>query len=182
MLYLSTLMREKGLIDLIEAIPLVEQAVGKVLFIFSGEWFREEDRDRALALVRGLRVEEQVKFTGAVESPEKEKLFEDADMFVLPSHGEGQPFAVLEAMRAGLPVVAKDTGCVGETVIDGATGFIVDKQNPRMLAERVMQLVRDPLLRQEMGEASRHRFLDNYTLDRWAERMADVFDEVLAES
>ena len=84
-------------------------------------------------------------------------------MFALPSHFEGLPMSVIEAMLTGLPVVATDVRGPREQVVDGETGFLVPPFEVRPLAEALRRLVADPALRARMGEAGRARALERYT-------------------
>ena len=85
------------------------------------------------------------------------ELLAAADLFVLSSRSEGLPISVLEAMAAGLPVVATDVGGVSELVVDGETGFLVPPADPGALAEAVERLLRDHELRHRFGAAGRLR-------------------------
>jgi glycosyltransferase involved in cell wall biosynthesis len=81
----------------------------------------------------------------------------DADIFVLASRSEGLPISILEAMAAGLPVVASDVGGVSEAVVHGETGLLVPPGDPEALASALELLLRDSPLRQRMGAAGRRR-------------------------
>ena len=83
-----------------------------------------------------------------------------SDVFCLPSHFEGLPMSVIEAMMTGLPVVATDTRGPREQVVDGETGFLVAPMTTEPLAEALSSLASDALLRARMGEAGRTRALD----------------------
>jgi glycosyltransferase involved in cell wall biosynthesis len=82
------------------------------------------------------------------------QLLAGADIFVLPSHQEGLPVALMEAMSAGLPVVATIVGGVPDVVTDGVEGLLVPPQRPDLLAEAVGRVARDPSLRARLGAAS----------------------------
>ena len=92
---------------------------------------------------------------------------------------EGQPLTVLEAMCAGLPVVATDRGCLRETFVEGVTGYIVPSNAPDAIAGRVLQLIRDPVGRKILGQNARLRYEQEYTLPAFAARMADLFAQVI---
>lgn len=102
-----------------------------------------------------------------------------AQIFVLVSRFEGFPISVLEAMRAGLPVVATDVGGVREAVVDGETGFLVPRGDPVVLRERLRRLIADPALRERMGKAGRERFLRRFKVDRTIEGTLSVYEDVL---
>jgi glycosyltransferase involved in cell wall biosynthesis len=101
-----------------------------------------------------------VRFIG--ECSDVCSLLADTDIFVLISNSEAFPISILEAMRAALPVVATDTGGVGEAVSDGENGFLVARADSSTLAEKLSVLIKSPELRLKMGGYSRQRFLRNY--------------------
>ena len=85
-----------------------------------------------------------------------------ADAFTLPSHFEGLPMSIIEAMLTGLPVVATDISGAREQVVDGETGFLVPPATVEPLAEALTALAADPALRARQGEAGRTRALDRF--------------------
>jgi glycosyltransferase involved in cell wall biosynthesis len=122
-----------------------------------------------------------IDFVGSAGPSAKAELLNSADVFVLPTYYpyEGQPCAILEAMSAGLPIITTNAGCIAETVIHGLNGFIVEQKNPGAIAESILLLYRDPMRRAKMGAASRERFLANYTIDRFSDRVAQVLTEAI---
>ena len=97
-----------------------------------------------------------------------------ADIFALPSHFEGLPMSVIEAMLTGLPVVATDIRGPREQVIDGLTGLIVPARQAAPLADALRRLTADPALRAAMGEAGRARALDLYVEEKVVARTLDL--------
>jgi L-malate glycosyltransferase len=93
---------------------------------------------------------------------------------VLSSQYEASPIAVLEAMSAGLPVVALDVGAVGDMVEDGQTGFLVTPGAPELMASKLTALIGDPGLRRAMGTAAERRYLENWNAEIMVERYATV--------
>jgi glycosyltransferase involved in cell wall biosynthesis len=182
-LYLSTLMKEKGAFDVLNALPAIAESVPNVRAVFAGEWYRPEEQRSAQGIVGDLKLESHVEFIGPVALPRKYEVLRQADVFVMPTYykNEGHPFVILEAMSAGLPVVSTNAGCIAETVGDGVNGFIVEPGNKKEFAGRVVSLLTNDDLRRRMGEASRRRFLEHYTLDRFSSQMREVFREVAAE-
>jgi len=177
-LFLSTLMREKGTLDVLRALPRVVKVVPDVRAVFAGEWFRVDDKSAAESMIRELGLESHVEFIGTVVPPVKYDVLNAADVFVLPTYNEGQPFAVLEAMSAGLPVISTKVGCIPETVINGVTGFILKPGDSEALADKLALLLTNQDLRREMGESSRKRFLDSYTQVEFSRRMRSIFKEL----
>lgn len=109
------------------------------------------------------------------------ELLAKSSLFVLSSKREGFPISILEAMRAGLPVIATDVGGVVEAVVDGETGYLVPVGDCDLLRKRIIALVEDPLLRKQMGDTGRERFLKHFTLEKMVERTIDIYREVVKQ-
>jgi glycosyltransferase involved in cell wall biosynthesis len=118
---------------------------------------------------------------GPVAGQAKTRLLAEADVFVLPSHEEGQPWAVLEAMCAALPVVATDVGAMTDMVRDGVNGFIVRVGDSEEIASCILRLTSDGDLRKAMGDMSKRIMEEHFTARRFVEGMTGVFVDVLAE-
>jgi glycosyltransferase involved in cell wall biosynthesis len=102
------------------------------------------------------------------------------DIFVLPSLDEGFGVAALEAMAAGLPVIASAVGGLCELVQNGETGWLVPPAAPAELAQRVRELIHDGLMREAIGIAGRQRALHCFPISRMVEQTIAVYDKLLA--
>lgn len=105
-----------------------------------------------------------------------------AQLFLLVSNWEGFPRSILEAMRAGLPVVASDVGGSAESVVDGETGYVVPRGDDRALAGRIAELIASPDRARAMGDAGRQRYCDRFTFERMLDETVTFYDQVLAEA
>lgn len=104
------------------------------------------------------------------------------DVFVLPSRLEGLPVTIMEAMLAGVAIVATDVGSVREELDDGRTGRVVPPEDPAALAEVIGELVADGDQRQRLGDAARADALDRFTVDATVERYAALYRAALGAS
>src|SRR5439155_17641773 len=98
-----------------------------------------------------------------------------ADIFVLPSRSEAFPNALLEAMAAGLPVVASAVGGILEIVEHGRTGLLVPPGDASALADRLMRVMADPALGRRLGDRARAEVEAQYSFDRMVAAFEDVY-------
>ncbi|MEP7334206.1 MAG: glycosyltransferase family 4 protein [Actinomycetota bacterium] len=133
------------------------------------------DRERVLAELRGV---EGIELLG--DRDDVPELLAQAQVFVLATCSEGMPVSVLEAMAAGLPVVASDVGGVGEIVVDGETGLLVPPGDEAALERALRRLIASPDLRRRLGDAGRERAEREFDLPQWRERHVELYREELA--
>ncbi|MFN2468572.1 MAG: glycosyltransferase family 4 protein [Gaiellaceae bacterium] len=122
------------------------------------------DRDHVEQRARDLGVVRQCYFLGYQE--DVSAFFAAFDAFVLPSANEGTPVSAIEALAAGLPVVANRVGGVPDVVRDGVDGVLVELGDVAGLARALERLAGDPGLRERMGRAGRERVLPRYSVER----------------
>jgi glycosyltransferase involved in cell wall biosynthesis len=122
--------------------------------------------------------------SGAVQllgtRPDVVDLLADSDIFALSSRSECLPMSVIEAMAAGLPVVASAVGGVPELVEHGRTGILVPPDDPALLADAIARLVADGGLRRRMGEAGRARAEALFDVDGFRQEHFDLYARELA--
>jgi glycosyltransferase involved in cell wall biosynthesis len=132
----------------------------------------------AQAMVRDLGLSERVQFWG--QRMDVAQRLAEAQVATLISNWEGFPRSILEAMRAGLPVVASGVGGIGESVQDQETGFVVAQGDVEGLRSRLRQLLADPELRRRMGRSGRERYERHFTLAHTVEKTLAVYDGIMA--
>ncbi len=176
-LFLSRLVPGKGLRVLLDAWPAVYEKHPdcRLLIVGSGK-----DQPASIEQEVHEKVQRQglanVRFAGETERPEA--YLGGADIFVFPSRQEGFPNALMEAMAAGLPLVASRIGGVAELISDGGNGSLFQSGNSRDLAEKVVQLLDDPPLAREMGQQARQTVLDNFSFTRVASRYVALYNSL----
>ena len=153
------LSHEKGMDVLIEAFALVKAQLPQAELLLVGDG-AERPRLEGMVVERGLT--DSVRFLGIRD--DVPSLMTSFDIFVLPSRSEGLPLAILEAMAAGLPIVATNVGGVSEAVQDGKMGFLLPPEEPKALADAIIKLAGDEELRSSLGRLACVRFNEQYEL------------------
>jgi glycosyltransferase involved in cell wall biosynthesis len=136
-------------------------------------------RGEVEALAGSLGLAGAVRVTGRRD--DVPKVLAEADCAVLASDYEGMPLSVLEAMAAGVPVVATSFGGIDELIEDGETGFVAESRSVDALAASLGRLLEDPELSLRLGAAGRRRAVERFSVSRMVAETAALYDEVLAE-
>ncbi len=168
----------KGIYDLIRAAALVHQVNSKVRFVLAGG----DSIKTALAQSNGLGLNDYIEFVGWVPENHKKETYQSADILVLPSHNEGLPYVVIEAMACALPVIASSVGGIPEVVCHGENGFIIKPGDRELLARYILLLAGDEDLRRRIGSRNRELVFERYSLSSSLAHLFSVFDQVHAES
>ena len=152
-LYLGMVKEAKGVYDLLRAWPTVraEHPEAKLVFGGSGEL------DKARTLAAELGVADSLELPGWTTGAAKEELLKRATVFILPSHFEALPMAVLEAMAAGLPVVATRVGGIPDAIDHGRDGILIPPHDTAAIADRLSELLADSGRRRQLAAAARAR-------------------------
>jgi phosphatidylinositol alpha-mannosyltransferase len=173
-LFVGRLEERKGLIHLLKAYHRLRKrrVDARLLVVGAGPKLREYRRYVGL---RGIR---DVEFLGRVTDEEKARYFASADVFCAPATGqESFGIVLLEAMAAGVPIVASDIHGYKQVVQRGVQGLLVEPRKPRALAAALYTLALDPELRDRMGEAGRAR-APEFSWERVTEQVIDFYREV----
>jgi glycosyltransferase involved in cell wall biosynthesis len=181
LLFLGNIIRTKGAIDVLHAVPAVVARCPNAEFLFAGAWY-EPDLKREIESFLRDYPHLPIRWLGPLKGPEKQAALTSSDIFVFPTYypAEGHPWVIVEAMAAGLPVISTDQGAIRDSVQDGINGFIVGKQDPAELADRAIELIQNAERRRAMGRESRRLYEELFTEERMVANLAAAFRAVLA--
>jgi glycosyltransferase involved in cell wall biosynthesis len=173
-LCLSNLFPAKGIIEFLKMARKVIDSGKPVRFVLAGAATSASFRQKIKKIILDLRLRDDVKMVGAIYGSAKERLFYESDIFVFPTHHEAFGLVNIEAMRAGLPIISSNEGCIPEFVIDGLNGYIVDPNDIEQLSDRVLKLINDGELRIKMGKVGRKIYEENFTTKVYAKKLQDA--------
>jgi glycosyltransferase involved in cell wall biosynthesis len=176
-LFVGALTPEKGVDTLLETWSLLRQRGTPFQGVLAGDWRSPQFGQETLRKIAALGLSASIRLAGPLEGEAKWRAFAEADVFCFPSHVDNFPLVEIEAMMMGLPIVASDWGGMKDLVVEGETGFRAPRGDAAAFADKLDRLLNDPALRIRMGEAGRARYLQEYTLDRWRNRMEQALAE-----
>lgn len=145
-----------------------------VVYVMVGDG---EERDRVKNEISALGLEDSVILLGS--RGDVGEILKVMDVFILPSRWEGLPLALLEAMACGLPAVATRVAGSAEVVQEGATGLLVEPDDPEQLATAISKLLDSPGLRKEMGAMGRRRAMEYFDHRRMSRETFDLYRRLL---
>jgi glycosyltransferase involved in cell wall biosynthesis len=165
---------EKGASVLIEAASKLCSDFPRAFFVVVGDG---PLRSSLEARVCELGLTGQFLFVG--ERSDLNQIYRSFDVYVLPSFQEGMPMALLEAMAAGLPVVATKVGGVPDVVCDGSVGTLVEPGDPNALARGIRDLLSDQIRRELLGSNGRRRVEEQFSAAVMARSYVELYQEAL---
>lgn len=151
---------QKGHVYLLEALAQVQQDIPEATLILVGDGRLRQDLERR---ARELGLSDRVRFLGTRR--DLPLIYRALDLFVQPSLWEGLPLALLQAMGAGLPVLATRVSGVREVIEDGVNGRLVEPGDPQALARVLLELYRQSELRARLATAAHDTIRENYSLE-----------------
>jgi glycosyltransferase involved in cell wall biosynthesis len=134
-------------------------------------------RKKYMTLARTLGLADRVEFLG--DRGDVPSILAAADVFVLASKSEMFPISILEAMRAGLPVIASRVGGVSEIVTHGETGLLVERQSVEELSNALNRMIDSPAVRESLGKEGRRQFLSKHLSIIMEEQTLALYANVL---
>ncbi len=169
--YTGRCVAEKGILDLVEALEALRARFPEARLECAGDGDLDAIRMRASAL--GIR--DAVILPGWVGPRYCAHLYARAAVFVLPSHAEGLPMSLLEAMAAGCAVVASAVGGIPDLVADGENGLLVPPNDCVRLHQALESLLADPALRMRLGNAARATIERRFAAPAAVERLEQLY-------
>jgi glycosyltransferase involved in cell wall biosynthesis len=177
-LSVGRLYARKGIFTLIEAMPAVIKQFKNAKFVISGKG-QSDEMTKLHAHAKRLAVENNIIFTGYYPDQKLPKLYQAADIFALSTYYEHHPFAVLEALATGLPVVTTAVGGIAETIETGKNGLLVKPFDSKQFSDAILYLLEHPSKAAEMGANARKTIVEQYDWRIVVKEVLKVYEEAL---
>lgn len=182
-LFLSHLQKSKGILIFLDVVRLLldnEKYKSIVNAKIIGSELDVTINHLVSEIIR-YNINNNVEILGQKFDSEKMQLIANSDVLVYPTLNDAFPLVILEAMQFGIPVIASREGAIPEIVDDGITGFLVDKNNPDQIKEKLITLIENQDLRYNMGVAARKKFMEKYTLEIFEKNMVNTLNQIIQE-
>jgi glycosyltransferase involved in cell wall biosynthesis len=171
---LGRLSPEKGHADLIDAVNQVVRKGHKISLVLIGDG---TERTRLIQQIKSLGLQEAVHMPGYIQEPQR--LLEEIDLLVLPSHTEGLPNAALEALLMEVPVLATRVGGTPEVITDGKTGRLVSAHSPDELAAGILEFLSCPELWKRMARQGREMVIKHFDFQARTRKLEAIYEDML---
>jgi glycosyltransferase involved in cell wall biosynthesis len=163
----------KGFSDLLVAMAILRETHPRAILLIAGDG---KLRAELTAQITELKLDRHVKLLGIRN--DVPRLLAASDIYVNSSHWEGLPVSVLEAMAAGLPVVATNVGDTPRVVVDG-TGMIVPPKQPELVASTLRSLLDDPGQMHAIGEKARLHIASHHSPEAWFNQLLTLYKDAM---
>lgn len=172
--YVGRIAKQKRVPDLIWALQLLQQLRDRTSFVVVGDG---PERQKSLDLAKHMKCDHLVRFVGHRE--DASRFFGLFDVFWLASDFEGMSNSLMEAMAAGVPVVAGDIPPNRELIDHGKTGYLVPVGDSKAFAQHADRLLADDELRRKISDTARERMRAEFSVERMVERYGEVYRRVV---
>lgn len=174
LLYVGRLDKEKRLEVIVGAMPdILKKTPAHLVIAGMGK-----ERPRLEALIRRLKIEKAVTFTGFIPDKDLQNIYRVADIFLMAGIAELQSIVTMEAMASGLPVVAVDAMALPELVHDGKNGYLFEDGNSHQLAEKVVSILRDKAKHKHMSQESLD-IIRNHDIEKTISKYESLYEKSL---
>jgi len=171
----SNLRVMKGHADVIQAIYKIKDRLPHILFLFAG---RDDSNGAIEEMARKTGTAPHIRFLGYC--PEPTEILAISDMFLLPSHWEGCPASLLEAMAIGLPCIATNAGGIPEIITNGHNGVLIPPADPSAIADAILSMAEKPHEARAMAAAAQKTFFQMFALERMVNEYENIYEELTA--
>ncbi|MDZ7722125.1 MAG: glycosyltransferase family 4 protein [candidate division KSB1 bacterium] len=167
--------RRKGVHDLLAAAVQLKKNWTDFTVYLMGPGDQRSVQD----MITGHALETHVNCLGVLNATEKWKYYHKAWCFCLPSYAEGFPLVLLEAMAAGLPIVSSRAGGIPDMIDDCRHGYLLNPGDVQGIAASIDTVWKEPARREKMAALNRQRVKRNYTIERCADKISQLYQELL---
>ena len=176
--YVGKFTLAKGVYNFALAMRNISVRLPKVQAIFVGDYRNSEPPSLGVKIIEMFKGYDNVMFVGEVPHEEVAGYLNEMKLLVLPSYSEGLPHVILEAMACGTPVLATPVGAIPDVIKDGVNGFLLESNDPKHIAEKIIELLDKPDLLEKVSVNAYNYVRENFsfekTLDAWRKILSEL--------
>jgi glycosyltransferase involved in cell wall biosynthesis len=173
--YIGRLSAEKGILNFVEAIPLVLKKKVDTHFIICGQGSLAYNIKK---IIEATDLKANLKLAGWIPHKDVPQYLNELKLLVLPSFTEGLPNILLEAMACGTPVLATSLGAIPDIIKDGKTGFLLKSNDPEHIAERIVELLNKPELLEKVSTNAYNYIKKKFSYENASKAWQKILDEL----
>lgn len=179
-LFISNFLKSKGIEDLLSACKILAEKNINFRLTMIGDYTHDYSENELRNIISGKKLTKYVKLAGPKYGEDKDRYLMQCDLFVFPTLYEAFGNVVIEAMQAAKPIIATNEGSLPLMIDHERTGFIVEKNNPVALTDKIEYLIKNKELRIKMGEAGRKKYETNYTLEKFEQNFIKSLNQIIS--
>lgn len=176
LLYFGVLNQQKGIFDLLNALKRIDREIPPAVKLAVCGADRDSEVRKA---VEDLKLTGRVEMKGWIEAEQKQELFEQISINILPSYSEALPMSILETMAYGIPSIATDVAAIPEAIQNGENGILVKPGDVQGLAQAIRELVLNAEKRARFSKAGYFAVKENFTPEKHKKDLLRIYNEVL---
>jgi glycosyltransferase involved in cell wall biosynthesis len=176
LLFLSRFAAGKGLMELLDAFNSIRIRHPEVSLHLVGDGSEKLAVEKKIS---ALNLKENVTLPGYIHGKEKAQELVDADIFILPSYSEGCPVALLEAMAAGLPIIATNVGGIPDIITDGENGVLLTSHTPDAIENGINKMLENKINRQKIGMLNKKIAWENYESKVATPKLEKIYKKIV---
>jgi glycosyltransferase involved in cell wall biosynthesis len=176
-LFLSNMDKTKGWPKLLDACKILNEKGFNINCEFVGAWQSKEDEKYFYEFIKNNNLEKKVFAYGRKTGKDKNVFLEKANVLVFPTEYKLETFGrvIIEAMMFGIPVIANGIATIPDTIKDGETGFVLNKNSGEEIAKYIEKLYNNKKLRETMEQQGRKRFLESFEINKYKKEFIHIF-------
>lgn len=172
--YVGRLSKEKGILNFLQAIPMIIKKEDSIGFVIGGDGPLSNNTREYVAR---RKLTNKVRLTGWISHEKLSSCLNELRLLVLPSFTEGLPNILLEAMACGTPVLATCVGAIPDVIADGETGFLLESNDPRYASDKITKLIGKPELLEKISKNAYRWVRENFNKEKTIEAWQEILGE-----
>ncbi|MDP4267389.1 MAG: glycosyltransferase [Bacteroidota bacterium] len=178
LLYLSNLIKSKGIYDLLEALSNINKKGISFKAIIAGKEYDIRESD-LICKIDSLGLNDCVSYVGPKYGDEKIELLKNIDILVHPTKNDSWGLVILEAFQFSIPVISTYEGAIPKIIDHGVNGLLYEKGNVEQLTLHIEKMINDKSFRISAGQKAREKFIEKYTIDVFNKNIYNLFNDLL---